>query len=56
MEVYLRGGKDKVYTWRDAKNFCQRLHDGWQLVIIDSPTKQRGLTIFLTDRHPFTRL
>jgi len=23
-EVFLRGGEDKIYTWREAKNYCQR--------------------------------
>jgi len=39
-EVFFRGGKDKVFTWREAKNYCQQLKDGWQLVIIDSAHKQ----------------
>lgn len=39
-DVFLRGGKDGVWTWRDAKNYCMSLKDGWQLAIIDSPAKQ----------------
>lgn len=42
-EVFLRGDvgeKSGIYTWREAKNYCMSLKDGWQLVIIDSADKQ----------------
>lgn len=42
-EVFLRGGEDKIYTWREAKNYCQSLHNGWQLVVIDSATKNEAV-------------
>lgn len=43
-EVFLRGDvgeKNGIYTWREAKNYCMSLKDGWQLVIIDSEDKQQ---------------
>ena len=43
-EVFLRGDvgeKSGIYTWREAKNYCMSLKDGWQLVIIDSEDKQQ---------------
>lgn len=40
LDVFLRGGNNRVYTWRDAKNHCMSLKDGWQLVVIDSAQKQ----------------
>ena len=42
-EVFLRGGSENVYTWRDAKNYCMSLYDGWQLAIIDSQAKQDAI-------------
>jgi hypothetical protein len=42
-EVFLRGDvgeRNGIYTWREAKNYCMSLKDGWQLVIIDSEEKQ----------------
>lgn len=42
-DVFLRGdvGENSgIYTWREAKNYCMSLKDGWQLVIIDSIDKQ----------------
>jgi len=42
-DVFLQGGEDNVYTWRDAKNFCMSLKDGWQLAIIDSGDKQAAV-------------
>ena len=32
-----------MYTWRDAKNYCMSLYDGWQLAIIDSQAKQDAI-------------
>lgn len=42
-EIFLRGGPDKIYTWREAKNYCQNMKDGWQLVIVDSSHKQSAV-------------
>lgn len=42
-EVFFRGGDENVWTWRDAKNYCQNLKDGWQLVVIDSLHKQSAV-------------
>ena len=42
--MFLRGDvgeKNGIYTWREAKNYCMSLKDGWQLVIIDSEDKQQ---------------